>query len=204
MREGDGFRAIPRQVELEWELLAHAAPDSWWATSIRRKEREDTMSRTNLNAAATPAPRRASLRRVIVLSAVLVPTVAAGAVWFSGSARPAAAPQVAQPVAAAPATLAPASPAPSAPATVSRTMTGKYRQAPRSAVTTPTATADQMPGAVGIAVPEELQTFMVARRLPDGRIVLEHATAPKAAPAKARASASKGRKTAAKAEPEDR
>ena len=46
-------------------------------------------------------------------------------------------------------------------------------------------------GAVGMAVPEELQTFVVATRTPDGGVVLEHATGPKAAQAKTRAGASK-------------
>jgi hypothetical protein len=172
------------------------------ATSFSRKEREDTMSRTNLKAAPIPAPRRASFGRVIVLSAVLVPTVAAGAVWLTGS-RPTAAPQVAPPVSVAPAPVAPVSPAQSAPPTASPTMSARYRRAPRSAVTTPTATADETPVPVGIAVPEELQTFMVARRLPDGGIVLEHATGAKAAKAKPRAGGSMGRKTV-KNEPHDR
>jgi hypothetical protein len=46
-------------------------------------------------------------------------------------------------------------------------------------------------GVVGMVVPEELQTFMVATRTPDGRVVLEHATGPKAAQTKTRAGASK-------------
>jgi hypothetical protein len=57
-------------------------------------------------------------------------------------------------------------------------------------------------GAVGMAVPEELQTYMVATRLPDGRVVLEHATGPKAASAKVRTGGS--RKTTGKEEPNDR
>jgi hypothetical protein len=46
-------------------------------------------------------------------------------------------------------------------------------------------------GAVGMAVPEELQTFMVARRTADGRLVLEHATGPKGSNDKVRKGAAK-------------
>ena len=46
-------------------------------------------------------------------------------------------------------------------------------------------------GAVGMEVPEELMTFTVATRTPDGRVVLQHATGIKEAQAKARAGASK-------------
>jgi hypothetical protein len=56
-------------------------------------------------------------------------------------------------------------------------------------------------GAIGMVVPEELQTFMVATRTPDGRIVLEHATGPKAAQTKTRAGASKPRTIDGKEEP---
>lgn len=59
-------------------------------------------------------------------------------------------------------------------------------------------------GAVGAVVPEELHTYMVATRLPDGRIVMEHATGPKAAEAKARAGAGKARTKTGKEEPNDR
>jgi hypothetical protein len=59
-------------------------------------------------------------------------------------------------------------------------------------------------GAIGMAVPEDLQTFMVATRTPDGRIVLEHANGPKTAQAKARAGASKPGTTDGKGEPNDR
>ena len=38
-------------------------------------------------------------------------------------------------------------------------------------------------GEVAIRVPEELQTFAVATRLPDGGIAIQHATGPKAADA---------------------
>ena len=46
-------------------------------------------------------------------------------------------------------------------------------------------------GAVGMAVPEELHTSVVAKRMPDGRIVVEHATGPKAADTKVRKGAAK-------------
>jgi hypothetical protein len=57
-------------------------------------------------------------------------------------------------------------------------------------------------GMVGMAVPEELSTFVVATRTPDGGVVLEHATGPKAAQAKTRAA--KARTTEKKGEPNDR
>jgi len=57
-------------------------------------------------------------------------------------------------------------------------------------------------GMVGMAVPEELSTFVIATRTPDGGIVLEHATGPKAAQAKTRAA--KVHTTAKKGEPNDR
>lgn len=42
-------------------------------------------------------------------------------------------------------------------------------------------------GAEGVAVPEDLLTFTVATRMPDGRVVIQHATGPKDARAKAQA-----------------
>jgi hypothetical protein len=56
-------------------------------------------------------------------------------------------------------------------------------------------------GAIGMTVPEELHTSVVATRTPDGRIVLEHASGPKAAQAKTRAGAVKARTTEKKEEP---
>jgi hypothetical protein len=46
-------------------------------------------------------------------------------------------------------------------------------------------------GAVGMAVPEDLLTFTVATRTPDGRIVMQHATGVKEAQEKTRAGGSK-------------
>jgi hypothetical protein len=70
--------------------------------------------------------------------------------------------------------------------------------APRRAARTATIQSESTPqevlgpgGAIGIAVPEELHTAVVATRTPDGRIVLEHATGPKAAGAKVRKGAAK-------------
>jgi hypothetical protein len=70
--------------------------------------------------------------------------------------------------------------------------------APRRAGRTATIQSESAPqeflgpgGAVGVTVPEELHTALVATRLPDGRIVFEHAAGPKAAGAKVRKDAAK-------------
>jgi hypothetical protein len=59
-------------------------------------------------------------------------------------------------------------------------------------------------GAVGMAVPEDLLTFTVATKTPDGRIVVEHATGSKDTRAKVRASAKKSKKVDRKEERNDR
>jgi hypothetical protein len=46
-------------------------------------------------------------------------------------------------------------------------------------------------GSIGIAVPDELQTYTVATKAPDGSVVLEHVTGPKQASALVRANTSK-------------
>jgi hypothetical protein len=145
------------------------------------------MLRTNLKPAAL-AGRRSTSRRAIAWSAVLVPVVVAGVVWISSSA-PAPAAQDA-PVAAAPTSPASAQVRrPSTPA-ASRACGGQATSAAE-----PMTCAGR---AIGLVVPEELQTFMVATRTSDGRIVLEHAASRKAAPEKGRTRAAKARQTAAK------
>lgn len=58
-------------------------------------------------------------------------------------------------------------------------------------------------GAVGMTVPEDLQTYLVATRTPDGRVVMEHTTGPKAAAGKTRAGA-KAAQSGAKEDRNDR
>jgi hypothetical protein len=62
-------------------------------------------------------------------------------------------------------------------------------------------------GAMGIAVPDEVQPYTVATKTPDGRIVIEHVTGGKAAAAKVRANTKQGVSPvsqARKGEPNDR
>jgi hypothetical protein len=59
-------------------------------------------------------------------------------------------------------------------------------------------------GAVGMTLPEELETSMVATRLPDGRVVFSHATGLKDARAKVRAGATQARQVPAKEDRNDR
>ena len=59
-------------------------------------------------------------------------------------------------------------------------------------------------GAVGMTLPEELETSMVATRLPDGRVVFSHATGLKHARAKVPAGATQTRKVPAKEDRNDR
>jgi hypothetical protein len=65
-------------------------------------------------------------------------------------------------------------------------------------------------GAMGIAVPDEVQPYTVATKTPDGRVVIEHVTGGKAAAAKVRANSKPGASPVSKAsqpgkgEPNDR
>jgi hypothetical protein len=181
-------------------------------------------------------------RRGLIAVAVIVPALAAGAIWLRSSdgidtaadpapvqtaaAAPTSQPTQAQPVQAATPTRDAMAPKPSTPSTSTSEpamapatagqrahidpKTGRLREtehddapamraaAPRRLGRTATIQSESAPqeflgpgGAVGMAVPEELQTFMVARRLPDGSIVMEHATGPTTATAKVRKGAAK-------------
>jgi hypothetical protein len=212
------------------------------------------MSRTNLKRSATSQAGRTPTRRGVVLTGVLLSTLAVGALWMR-SAEPQTVVSAPTAVAAAPVAGPAYSPAPtalSAPPLVAAKntprvastpgqpadaampaaaagqrayldpKTGRLREAehddavvstkasaPSRQARTGTVQTSAMSepmlgpgGAVGMAVPEDLQTYMVATRQPDGRVVLEHATGLKAANAKVRSGAA--RKTSAKEEPNDR
>jgi hypothetical protein len=194
------------------------------------------MPRTN------PSSKRS--RAGLIAAVVIVPAVAAGALWLRNT-HPVASPVALAPVqAAAPSSASPApalqpaagatpskeamastpaqpsTPSTSAPAALAPgsagqrahidPKTGRLREtehddaaaavsaAPRRAARTATIQSESAPqeflgpgGAVGVTVPEELHTALVATRLPDGRIVFEHAAGPKAAGAKVRKDAAK-------------
>jgi hypothetical protein len=59
-------------------------------------------------------------------------------------------------------------------------------------------------GAMGVAVPDELQPYTVATKTADGGVVIEHVTGGKAAAAKVRANSKKGATQPGKVEPNDR
>jgi hypothetical protein len=59
-------------------------------------------------------------------------------------------------------------------------------------------------GAMGIAVPDELQPYTVATKTPDGRVVIEHVTGGKAATKKVRENTKNGGMVERKGESNDR
>lgn len=59
-------------------------------------------------------------------------------------------------------------------------------------------------GAMGIAVPDEVQPYTVATKTPDGRVVIEHVTGGKAAAKKVRENTKNGGMVQRKGEPNDR
>jgi hypothetical protein len=139
------------------------------------------MSRTNLKRSATPQAGRTLTRRGVVLTGVLVSTLAVGAIWMRS-----AEPQIVVRTSTATATVPVAGPAYSpAPTALSAPAVGVAKDAPRVAptpgqrtvVATPVASAGQ-------------------------RAYLDPKTGPKAATAKVRTGAA--RQTTEKEEPRDR